>query len=218
MKRRFLFMLLAALTCVGANAAILKANNFLAPSAATGTAGKTVEVNILMSNDQKISIWQTNLVLPTGITLVKAEAADKWTDEVKVDGNKVFSETETAVGAGKEAVVAKLTLQIDATVAAGEYDIVFEGTVMTTDEGKIITQETTRTAKLTVEPAEEKITGDLTGDTKVNIADVTALLTIIANQGTVDQYPDADLTGDSKINIADLTAVLTIIANQAATE
>ena len=62
------------------------------------------------------------------------------------------------------------------------------------------------------------ITGDLTGDQKVNIADVTALLTIIANQGTVDQYPDADLTGDNKINIADLTAVLTIIANQSATE
>jgi len=213
MKRRFLFMLLAALTCVGANAAILKANNFLAPSAATGTAGKTVEVNILMSNDQKISIWQTNLVLPTGITLVKAEAADKWTDEVKVDGNKVFSETETAVGAGKEAVVAKLTLQIDATVAAGEYDIVFEGTVMTTDEGKIITQETTKTAKLTVEPATGK-KGDLTNDDAVNVADVTKMLSIIAESGKVEDYPLADLTNDGAINVADLTELLSIIAAQ----
>jgi hypothetical protein len=213
MKRRFLFMLLAALTCVGANAAILKANNFLAPSAATGTAGKTVEVNILMSNDQKISIWQTNLVLPTGITLVKAEAADKWTDEVKVDGNKVFSETETAVGAGKEAVVAKLTLQIDATVAAGEYDIVFEGTVMTTDEGKIITQETTKTAKLTVEPATGK-EGDLTNDDAVNVADVTKMLSIIAESGKVEDYPLADLTNDGAINVADLTKLLSIIAAQ----
>ena len=209
MKRRFLFMLLAALTCVGANAAILKANNFLAPSAATGTAGKTVEVNILMSNDQKISIWQTNLVLPTGITLVKAEAADKWTDEVKVDGNKVFSETETAVGAGKEAVVAKLTLQIDATVAAGEYDIVFEGTVMTTDEGKIITQETTRTAKLTVEPATGK-KGDVNGDDDVDVMDVVMIYDIMA--GNAASKPEADVNGDGDIDVMDVVAVYDIMS------
>ena len=213
MKRRFLFMLLAALTCVGANAAILKANNYLKPSEATGTAGKTVEVNILMWNNVDIVNWQTNLVLPNGVTLVKAEAAEKWTEEVKSEGNKVFSETETAVGSNTGAVVAKLTLQIDATVPAGEYEVAFSGTVMTSNDGKTITQDDNKTAKFTVEAATGK-EGDLTNDDEVNVADVTKMLSIIAESGKVEDYPLADLTNDGEINVADLTKLLSIIAAQ----
>ena len=207
MKRRFLFMLLAALTCVGANAAILKANNYLKPSEATGTAGKTVEVNILMWNNVDIVNWQTNLVLPNGVTLVKAEAAEKWTEEVKSEGNKVFSETETAVGSNTGAVVAKLTLQIDATVPAGDYEVAFSGTVMTSNDGKTITQDDNKTAKLTVEPASTTKEGDLTGDDEVNAADIQKLLNIIAAGGS------ADLTGDGETNAADIQKLLNIIAS-----
>ena len=200
-------MLLAALTCVGANAAILKANNYLKPSEATGTAGKTVEVNILMWNNVDIVNWQTNLVLPNGVTLVKAEAAEKWTEEVKSEGNKVFSETETAVGSNTGAVVAKLTLQIDATVPAGDYEVAFSGTVMTSNDGKTITQDYNNTAKLTVEPASTTKEGDLTGDDEVNAADIQKLLNIIAAGGS------ADLTGDGETNAADIQKLLNIIAS-----
>ena len=197
-------MLLAALTCVGANAAILKANNYLKPSEATGTAGKTVEVNILMWNNVDIVNWQTNLVLPNGVTLVKAEAAEKWTEEVKSEGNKVFSETETAVGSNTGAVVAKLTLQIDATVPAGDYEVAFSGTVMTSNDGKTITQVNLRHLIFAVNPAKE---GDLTGDDEVNAADIQKLLNIIAAGGS------ADLTGDGETNAADIQKLLNIIAS-----
>ncbi|MBO4839681.1 MAG: hypothetical protein J5524_01115 [Bacteroidaceae bacterium] len=206
MKRRFLFMLLAALTCVGANAALLKANNYLKPSDATGTAGKTVEVSVLMYNNVNIINWKTNLVLPNGVTLVKAEAAEKWTEEVKVNGNELFSETETAVAASTQAVVAKLTLQIDASVAAGTYNIAFSGTVMTSDDSKTITQDDNRTGTLTVEEASTK-EGDLTGDNEVNAADIQKLLNIIAAGGS------ADLTGDGETNAADIQKLLNIIAS-----
>ena len=211
MKRRFLFMLLAALTCVGANAAILKANNYLKPSEATGTAGKTVEVNILMWNNVDIVNWQTNLVLPNGVTLVKAEAAEKWTEEVKSEGNKVFSETETAVGSNTGAVVAKLTLQIDATVPAGDYEVAFSGTVMTSNDGKTITQDDNKTAKLTVEPAGQDIEGDLNGDKYVTAADFQMMLDLIA----ADQYlKAADLNNDGYVTAADFQKLLDIIAAQ----
>ena len=200
-------MLLAALTCVGANAALLKANNYLKPSDATGTAGKTVEVSVLMYNNVNIINWKTNLVLPNGVTLVKAEAAEKWTEEVKVNGNELFSETETAVAASTQAVVAKLTLQIDASVAAGTYDIAFSGTVMTSDDSKTITQDDNRTGTLTVEEGSTK-EGDFTGDNEVNAADIQALLNIIAEGG------NADLTGDGQTNAADIQALLNIIAAQ----
>ena len=207
MKRRFLFMLLAALTCVGANAAILKANNYLKPSEATGTAGKTVEVNILMWNNVDIINWKTDLVLPNGVTLVKAEAAEKWTEEVKSEGNQVFSETETAVGSNTGAVVAKLTLQIDASVPAGDYEVAFSGTVMISNDGKTITQDDNKTAKFTVEPASTTKEGDLTGDDEVNAADIQKLLNIIAAGGS------ADLTGDGETNAADIQKLLNIIAS-----
>ena len=211
MKRRFLFMLLAALTCVGANAAILKANNYLKPSEATGTAGKTVEVNILMWNNVDIVNWQTNLVLPNGVTLVKAEAAERWTEEVKSEGNKVFSETETAVGSNTGAVVAKLTLQIDATVPAGEYEVAFSGTVMTSNDGKTITQDDNKTAKLTVEEGGQDIEGDLNGDTYVTAADFQMMLDLIA----ADQYlKAADLNNDGYVTAADFQKLLDIIAAQ----
>jgi hypothetical protein len=211
MKRRFLFMLLAALTCVGANAAILKANNYLKPSEATGTAGKTVEVNILMWNNVDIINWKTDLVLPNGVTLVKAEAAEKWTEEVKSEGNQVFSETETAVGSNTGAVVAKLTLQIDATVPAGEYEVAFSGTVMTSNDGKTITQDDNKTAKLTVEEGGQDIEGDLNGDKYVTAADFQMMLDLIA----ADQYlKAADLNNDGYVTAADFQKLLDIIAAQ----
>lgn len=55
------------------------------------------------------------------------------------------------------------------------------------------------------------VEGDLTGDSKVNAADIQALLNIIAAE---ENNPAADLTGDEKVNAADIQALLNIIANQ----
>lgn len=211
MKRRFLFMLMAALTCIGANAALKRANNYLEASEATATAGKTVVVNILMINNLNIVNWQTNLVLPEGITLVSAEAAEKWVDPVNVEGNKISAETETPVGPSQKAVIAKVTLQVASTVAAGEYEIALHGTVMIDENSDIVTQEVDKVSKLTVEEGPVGVEGDLTGDDKVNAADVQKLLNIIAAEENV---PAADLTGDGKINAADVQKLLNIIAAQ----
>lgn len=210
MKRRFLFMLMAALTCIGANAAIKRANNYLEASEATATAGKTVVVNILMTNNLNIVNWQTNLVLPEGITLVSAEAAEKWVDPVNVEGNKISAETETPVGSSQKAVIAKVTLQVASTVAAGEYEIALHGTVMIDENSDIVTQVDDKVAKLTVEenPA---IEGDLTGDKEVNAADIQAMLNIIA---AGENPAVADLTKDGEVNAADIQALLNIIAAQ----
>ena len=211
MKRRFLFMLMAALTCIGANAAIKRANNYLEASEATATAGKTVVVNILMTNNLNIVNWQTNLVLPEGITLVSAEAAEKWVDPVNVEGNTISAETETPVGSSQKAVIAKVTLQVASTVAAGEYEIALHGTVMIDENSDIVTQVDDKVAKLTVEEGPVGVEGDLTGDSEVNAADIQAMLNIIA----AGENPEvADLTKDGEVNAADIQALLNIIAAQ----
>ena len=68
---------------------------------------------------------------------------------------------------------------------------------------------------VTVEGDEDPdVQGDLTGDGEINVADLNRIRTIIANRGTVIDYPAADLTGDGEINVADLNRLRTIIATK----
>lgn len=215
MKRRFLFLLMAVCSFVGANAAINRANNYLYANdvtAKTGLLGQTVEVTLNMKNAKEIINWKTTLAgLPEGVTFVKAEAADRWSEEVVATDLTLFSETENAVAAG-DGVVAKITLSVAATVAEGEYDIQLKDVVMTAADGTSIAQVESKTFKLTIEAggSEEK-KGDLTGDGEVNAADIQALLNIIA---AGEFNPAADLTGDGDVNAGDIQALLNIIAEQ----
>ena len=214
MKRRFLFLLMAVCSFVGANAAINRANNYLYANdvtAKTGLLGQTVEVTLNMKNAKEIINWKTTLAgLPEGVTFVKAEAADRWSEEVVATDLTLFSETENAVAAG-DGVVAKITLSVAATVAEGEYDIQLKDVVMTAADGTSIAQVESKTFKLTIEAGGEEKKGDLTGDGDVNAADIQALLNIIAS-GEFD--PRADLTGDGDVNAGDIQALLNIIAEQ----
>ena len=214
MKRRFLFLLMAVCSFVGANAAINRANNYLYANdvtAKTGLLGQTVEVTLNMKNAKEIINWKTTLAgLPEGVTFVKAEAADRWSEEVVATDLTLFSETENAVAAG-DGVVAKITLSVAATVAEGEYDIQLKDVVMTAADGTSIAQVESKTFKLTIEPGSEEKKGDLTGDGEVNAADIQALLNIIA---AGEFNPAADLTGDGDVNAGDIQALLNIIAEQ----
>lgn len=202
-------MLMAALTCIGANAALKRANNYLEASKATATAGKTVVVNILMTNNLNIVNWQTNLVLPEGITLVSAEAAEKWVDPVNVEGNKISAETETPVGPSQDAVIAKVTLQVASTVAAGEYEIALHGTVMIDENSDIVTQEVDKVSKLTVEE-NPGLKGDVNGDNAVDVMDAVMIYDIMA--GNVASKPEADVNGDNAVDVMDVVAIYDIMA------
>lgn len=202
-------MLMAALTCIGANAAIKRANNYLEASEATATAGKTVVVNILMTNNLNIVNWQTNLVLPEGITLVSAEAAEKWVDPVNVEGNKISAETETPVGSSQKAVIAKVTLQVASTVAAGEYEIALHGTVMIDENSDIVTQVDDKVSKLTVEEG-HVLKGDVNGDNAVDVMDAVMIYDIMA--GNVASKPEADVNGDNAVDVMDVVAIYDIMA------
>ena len=56
------------------------------------------------------------------------------------------------------------------------------------------------------------VPGDVNGDGEVNIADVNAIITIILNNGSVDETNKAaDVNNDGEINIADINAAIGII-------
>ena len=210
MKRRFLFLLMAVCSFVGANAALNRTNNYLQAATATAEQGKTVEVALTMVNNTKEIInWQTDLVLPEGITLVSAVAADRWSEAIQVEGVRLFSETETPVATG-QGVVAKFTLQVAATVAAGEYDLALTGIVMHTPDGTEIAQVENKGFKLTVtEAPEEGKKGDLNGDDFVDASDIQVVLNDMANE-TND--PKCDLNGDGFVDASDVQVILNIMA------
>ena len=204
-------MLMAVCSFVGANAALNRANNFLALGDATAEAGKTVVVNVLMTNNKSITEWATELVLPEGVTLVSAVAAENWTAAVTVDGNKIGSTADTAVGTLSAAVVAKVTLQVAETVEAGDYDIALKGTVMISEEAGSIQQLENKVAKLTVTPAQGGEKGDLNGDGKVTASDIQVVLNDMAEN--LNNLAN-DLNGDGKITASDIQVILNIMAEQ----
>lgn len=212
MKRRFLFLLMAVCSFVGANAALNRTNNYLEAASATAEQGKTVEVALTMVNNTKEIInWQTDLVLPEGITLVSAVAADRWSEAIQVEGVRLFSETETPVATGR-GVVAKFTLQVAATVAPGEYDLALTGIVMHTPDGTEIAQTENKGFKLTVTEAPEPGTkGDLNDDDYVDASDIQVILNDMANE-TND--PKCDLNSDGFIDASDIQVILNIMAEQ----
>ena len=60
----------------------------------------------------------------------------------------------------------------------------------------------------------EVLAGDVDGNGKVNIADVTELIDLLLNNQTdVDLYPAADADGDGVIGIADVVCLIDVILN-----
>ncbi|MBQ3960162.1 MAG: BspA family leucine-rich repeat surface protein, partial [Muribaculaceae bacterium] len=61
-----------------------------------------------------------------------------------------------------------------------------------------------------VEIKRSGIAGDVNGDGRVNVSDVTALINMILGITPMDQTR-ADVNGDTKVNVSDVTALITII-------
>ena len=56
------------------------------------------------------------------------------------------------------------------------------------------------------------VTGDVTGDGKVDVSDVNAVINIILGNKTEADYPgNADLTGEGKTDVSDVNAIINII-------
>ncbi len=63
-----------------------------------------------------------------------------------------------------------------------------------------------------VPDVEPGITGDVTGDGEVDIADVNAIINIMLQKNPASDYPgNADVTGDGSVDIADVNAVINIM-------
>ena len=202
---------MAVFTFAVANAAIRRENNKLyVQGAVSGEQGATVEFTLNMKNSLSIKNWQTTLVLPEGVTLVSATAAERWTETIQVDGNQLFSETEAPVAAG-DGVAAKIVLQIASTVAAGQYDLKLFPMAMTAEDGTSVEQTEAQTFTLEVKEGTVGKKGDLNGDGFVDASDIQIVLNDMADE-TND--PSHDLNGDGFVDASDIQVILNIMAEE----
>lgn len=215
MRSRFLLLAMALLTVTASFANIERQKYSMALADATVTAGQTVQVELSMKNAKAVTAWQTKLALPEGVEFVSVEAAGtRYAAEATVNSSvadgvvTIAWDDDANAMTGTEGVVATVTLKVAATVAAGTYPLTLNGCTIVSDK------EWTRTedfaATLTVEEA-KGIAGDVNGDGEVNIADYSALISIILSEGS---DAAADVNGDGEVNIADTSALVTIILAQ----
>jgi hypothetical protein len=54
------------------------------------------------------------------------------------------------------------------------------------------------------------VSGDVNGDGRVNVSDVSALINMILGLTTMDNYR-ADVNGDGRVNVSDVSALINII-------
>lgn len=83
--------------------------------------------------------------------------------------------------------------------------------VIAADGSVIATSEPQKYDYVAPEPVEFP-EGDVTGDNKVDVEDVNAVINIILKGKTAEDYPGiADVTGDGKIDVEDVNAIINII-------
>lgn len=56
----------------------------------------------------------------------------------------------------------------------------------------------------------EKLPGDVNGDGRVNVSDVSELINMILGTTEMNEI-DADLNSDGKVNVSDISALINII-------
>ncbi|MBQ0116228.1 MAG: hypothetical protein KBT10_10240, partial [Bacteroidales bacterium] len=55
------------------------------------------------------------------------------------------------------------------------------------------------------------VTGDVDGDSVVDIKDLNILVNIVLGQQTPEQYPNADINGDDVVDILDVNLMINLI-------
>ena len=205
--------------------------NTLAIDNRTAYARKQFVLPLLMKNESSISAYQCDLYLPEGITIAKDQddfymvelcedrttAKNHNTLEVAQQTNGAYrimcASTKNYTFEGTDGCVAYLTLNVDADVADGYYEIWLWNVTLSTAESVIYEPDDVK-AILTVKSYEM---GDVTCDGKVNVGDYTAMVQLIMNPEE-DSFERAlgDFNKNGVIEVGDLTALVNVIMTSAA--
>ena len=188
--------------------------------------GETTNVSVELNNPSRTyTMLEFTLTLPEGVSIAQADddyavalnsgrCSDSFTvnvEEIAANTYKflIFSGALDQI-TGSSGILFTMTLTAAADAEQGKFQGSFSGQlfVMTDDTG--------------YDPADKTfnvrvggLLGDVNSDSKVTIADVTALVNIILGKddgpSPVYDHDAANVNGDNKVTIADVTALVNLI-------
>ena len=180
--------------------------------------GETQQVSILLDNEAEYTAFQSDLYLPEGLT------ASNFALTARKNSNHSFSATVLPDG-GTRMMSYSLKLKtysgnsgalvtFDVTASddfAGSATITLHNTLFTTEEGvEIPLSDETCTVSV---PSMGSL-GDVNGDGRVDVSDVTALISkVLGNEVNPFNANNADMNGDNKLDVSDVTALITMVLN-----
>jgi len=180
---------------------------------------------ISLENKIEIVGVQFDLQLPNGVSLA-TNAQGKYVASLtnrsidhSISVNKISNNTYRFVSvsmnnkafAGTEGNIVTMRLNVDENVTIGNYDIKVLNTELTTVNKELINS-IDGIATLTVKDADP---GDVNGDMKVSVTDVSAIIGYILNDAPAIFIDSAaDMNGDNKISVTDAVLVIDKILGQ----
>ncbi len=182
------------------------------PSASQVRIGDTINVALLLTApDQSVNAMSGKIVIPDALEVVAISTENSvntlWMPRdpyFSADDHAIFFEggLPTPGFMGQNGKVISLSLRAK---AAGQADLTLTDTQLLANDGQgSNVSVATDTASFTVTTG---VPGDLNGDGKVTIADVSVL---VSNWG-IPKNKDADLNGDGVVDVKDLSTLLTHI-------
>lgn len=183
-------------------------------------AGETKVVSLNMDNVAEVTGFQTDIVLPEGLS-IKVDDDDFYYIDLTsratrghtIDGSamsdgviRVISYTTDVVPFKlNTGAVATITLVANSEFKSGE--IIVRGTELAAPDGnQFYPADETSKVNGGVSPETK---GDLNGDGVVDIADVNAVIDMIL--GLQSSSDVADVNGDGAVDVADMNAIINII-------
>lgn len=207
----FLFFVLVALSA--------KATDRFYIEDFTINPGETKVVSIMLDNAVEYSAFQADLYLPTGLSVVQEDGnylidltTRKGRDHTissKLHAHgalRIMSySTSLKVYSGNSGALVTMTIAADEGFT-GPVTISMNNILFTTPLGEEVAF-ADETCTVTLPATVNR--GDVNGDDKINISDVTALIDFLLSDDDSDiNRANSDVNQDSKINISDVTTLI----------
>ena len=174
--------------------------------------GETFVLPISFTCEDPIRALGIFTTVPEGFEVISVEPTDRVTGNFMYatpEGEcnmAIYSIHDERVIAGNDGVVVNITLKA-AEDLSGDYTY----TINRSDYGIVGLADSLfpENVSTTIHVGTQAVEGDVNGDNKVNISDVTYLINYLLTQGSTGAYMEsADVNHDNKVNISDATYLI----------
>ena len=193
--------------------------------------GAKVTLPIELTNEDEVKLCQFDLSLPAGVTVAtksNGKLDAKLTERAEThsissqqlsNGNYRFiiSSMDNDSFTGNSGTLVEITLDIPATMEAGEYTIKLLNAELSVPDGndlKVVKPADTE-SKLTIKAYTP---GDVNNDGSVSVTDVGCAINYILEQvPSVFIFEAADMNSDKSVSVTDVGMIINLILNEGAT-